>query len=72
MFGGLPTPTETEAPENPLNGGSCPPSSVVSAHDFSQHVDRPPGAVAGISGETDDNLQNLPLTTSQSGHISLR
>ena len=53
MFGGLPTPTETEAPENGLNAVSS---------DF-QHVDTP---------ESDDNIHNLPLTSSQSGHITLR
>jgi len=52
MFGGLPTPTETEAPENGLNAVSS---------DF-QHVDTP---------ESDDNIHNLPLTSSQSGHITL-
>lgn len=58
MFGGLPTPTETDAPENVLTGGPA-----TSANDY-QHPN--------CEGSPSHDDHNGHLTTSQSAHITLR
>lgn len=65
MFGGLPTPTETEAPDTVLTAG---PASASASVDYHHHHDRPD--CDGSPGSHDDH--NGHLTTSQSAHITLR
>lgn len=56
MFGGLPTPTETEAPDNVL---------TTATNEYHQHPD-----CDGSPIHHEDH--NGHLTTSQSAHITLR
>lgn len=66
MFGGLPTPTETEAPDTVLTAGPASSSASVDYHHH--HHDHPD--CEGSPGSQDDH--NGHLTTSQSAHITLR
>ena len=59
MFGGLPTPTETEAPEHNVLAGPPPPLTANSAAD-------------GEDYDGEDSGSQQHLTTSQSAHITLR
>jgi hypothetical protein len=67
MFGGLPTPTETEAPDNVLTAGSASTTASVDYHHHHHH-DHPD--CDGSPGSHEDH--NGHLTTSQSAHITLR
>jgi hypothetical protein len=67
MFGGLPTPTETEAPDNILTAGSAYTTASVNYHHHDHHYhpdcDGSPGS---------HEYYNDHLITSQSAHITNR
>lgn len=71
MFGGLPTPTESDAPDNVLTVSSAtnPPPLLVAVHDdeYQQNAD-------DSNHEHQEEEGNIGghLTTSQSAHITLR
>ena len=67
MFGGLPTPTETEAPDNVLTSG---PASTTTSVDYHHHHHHDHPDCDGSPGSHEDHSGHL--TTSQSAHITLR
>jgi hypothetical protein len=67
MFGGLPTPTETDAPDNVLTSG---PASTTTSVDYHHHHHHDHPDCDGSPGSHEDHSGHL--TTSQSAHITLR
>jgi len=67
MFGGLPTPTETESPDGVLTvSAAIPPPLLVVHEEYQQNADD------SNTGHQDDSNIGGHLTTSQSAHITLR
>ena len=67
MFGGLPTPTETESPDSVLTvSATIPPPLLVVHEEYQQNADD-----SNTDHQDDSNIGGH-LTTSQSAHITLR
>ena len=64
MFAGVATAADADGADAALNGTATATGAGSTAGDF-QHVDSP------LVNDCDDNLHNLPLVTSQSGHVTL-